>query len=70
MKNRFIRIFIDTVLGMVFGLILPLAYMFIVPNIAFRISGGNMEITMWTFFVHALLLLAVIITLIRMDHER
>ena len=70
MKNRFVRLFIDTVLGMIFGLILPLASMFIVPHIAFKISGGNMEVAMWTFFVHALLLLAVVITLIRMDHER
>ena len=70
MKNKFVRLFIDTVLGMIFCFMLPLASIFIVPNIAFRISGGNMEITMWTFFVHALLLLAVITTLIRMDHER
>lgn len=70
MKNRFVRLFIDTVLGMIFCFILPLASMFIVPHIAFKISGGNTEIAMWTFFVHALLLLAVVITLVRMDHER
>ena len=70
MKNRFVRLFIDTVLGMIFCFILPLASIFIVPHIAFKISGGSMEIAMWTFFVHALLLIAVIITLVRMDHER
>ena len=70
MKNSFLKLFIDTILSMLFFFILPLVSLIIVPEIAFRISGGNVEITIWTGLIYTLLLLAAIITLFRMDHER
>ena len=70
MKNSFLKLFIDTILCMVFFCILPLASLIIVPEIAFRISGGNIEVAIWTGLIYTLLLLAVSITLCRMTHER
>jgi hypothetical protein len=70
MKNSFLKLFIDTILGMVFFFILPLVSLFAVPEIAFRISGGNEEITVWTALIYSLLLLAITITLCRLDYER
>lgn len=70
MKNSFLKSFIDTVLGMVFLFILPLVSIFAVPEIAFRISGGNVEVAAWTGLIYYSLLLALIITLLRMAYER
>lgn len=70
MKNSFLKIFIDTILGMVFFVILPIASVIAVPEIAFKLSGGNRDIAMWTMLIYSLLLFALIITLLRWAHER
>lgn len=70
MKSSFLKTFTDTILGMVFFFILPLVSLFAVPEIAFRISGGNEEIAAWVGLIYVLLLGALIITLFRMAHER
>jgi hypothetical protein len=70
MKNSFLKLLIDTILGMVFFFILPLVSLFAVPEIAFKLSGGNKDIAVWTALIYSLLLLAVIITLCRWTHER
>ena len=70
MKNSFLKLLVDTILGMVFFFILPLVSLFAVPEIAFRLSGGNTDIAVWTALIYSLLLLALIITLMRWAHER
>ena len=70
MKNSFLKLFIDTILGMVFFFILPLVSLFVVPEIAFKLSGGNRDIAMWTMLIYSLLLFALIVTLLRWAHER
>ena len=69
MRNSFLKLLVDTILGMVFFFILPLVSLFAVPEIAFRLSGGNTDIAVWTALIYSLLLLAVIITLCRWIHE-
>lgn len=69
MRNSFLKLLVDTILGMVFFFILPLVSLFAVPEIAFRLSGGNTDIAVWTALIYSLLLLAVIITLCRWTHE-
>ena len=70
MRNSFLKLLINTILGMVFFFILPLVSLFVVPEIAFKLSGGNTDIAVWTALIYSLLLLAVIITLCRWTHER
>ena len=70
MRNSFLKLLVDTILGMVFFFILPLASLIIIPEIVYRISGGNVDIALWTLLIYATLLLAVVITLIRLAHER
>lgn len=69
MRNSFLKLLVDTILGMVFFFILPLVSLFAVPEIAFKLSGGNTDIAVWTALIYSLLLLAVIITLCRWTHE-
>lgn len=69
MRNSFLKLLVDTVLGMVFFFILPLVSLFVVPEIAFKLSGGNTDIAVWTALIYSLLLLTVIITLCRWTHE-
>ena len=69
MKNSFLKIFIDTILGMVFFFILPLVLFITLPEIVYRISG-NVMAGVWTIIIYGLLLFAFIITLFRMDYER
>ena len=70
MKNSFLKLFIDTILGMVFFVILPIVSVVAVPEIAFKLSGGNRDIAMWTMLIYSLLLFALIVTLLRWAHER
>ena len=70
MKNSFFKIFIDTILGMLFFFILPLASLIIVPEIVYQISGGNVDITLWAFIIYAILLSAIVITLCRLTYEK
>ena len=69
MKNSFLKIFIDTILGMIFFCILPIVSVIAVPEIAFKLSGGNRDIAMWTMLIYSLLLFALIVTLLRWAHE-
>ena len=55
---------------MVFFFILPLISVIVIPEIAFKLSGGNKDIAIWTMLIYSLLLFALIITLMRMAHER
>jgi hypothetical protein len=55
---------------MVFFFIIPLVSVIAIPEIAFRISGGNIDVAIWTGLIYTLLLFALIITLCRLDYER
>lgn len=70
MRNSFLKTFIDTILGMVSFFIFPLVSVIAIPEIAFRISGGNIDVAIWTGLIYTLLLFALIITLCRLDYER